>query len=234
MGCSSWCDEGNLVADTGTRRVCHVRTIVAEPRNGATAHRSGSCILDALGPRRLTSRLRLRSGVIWHRSTFDPRSPAPLAHETGRSGPGRVLVVEGLCREYGTRRVVDNFDLSLSAGERVALRGRNGSGKTTILRCILGTLTPTSGRILDRWTRSGLARCPRPGRRAAAAGPRLLPSSHRAEESALLRQDPRSDRHEASRRVDELDAELGLAEILSRRLDRCSTGCSRSSRSRVG
>src|SRR5436190_706215 len=61
------------------------------------------------------------------------------------SGSERVLVVEGLCREFGTRRVVDNLDLSLSAGERVALRGRNELGLAEILsrrldRCSTGML----------------------------------------------------------------------------------------------
>src|SRR5262245_4125173 len=58
-----------------------------------------------------------------------------------------LLVVERLCREFHGRRVIEDFDLSLSWGDRVALRGANGSGKTTILRCVLGTLRPTSGRI---------------------------------------------------------------------------------------
>jgi len=133
-------------------------------------------------------------------------------------------MVEGLCRDFGTRRVVDNFDLLLSAGERVALRGRNGSGKTTILRCILGTLSPTRGRIFVV------------GHAAGSLAARSLVGALLPQERAFyLRLTGRTnllffakvrglDRHEAGRRVHELDAELGLAEILSRRLDRCSTG----------
>jgi ABC-2 type transport system ATP-binding protein len=140
------------------------------------------------------------------------------------SGSGRVLVVEGLCREFGTRCVVDNFDLTLLAGERVALRGRNGSGKTTILRCILGTLSPTRGRILVG------------GHAAGSLAARSLVGALLPQERAFyLRLTGRTnllffakvrgiDRREASRRVQELDAELGLDEILSRRLDRCSSG----------
>ena len=159
-------------------------------------------------------------------ATVETRSAEPGAARArdGASGSERVLVVEGLCREYGTRRVVDNFNLSLSAGERVALRGRNGSGKTTILRCILGTLSPTSGRILIG------------GHEVASLAARSLVGALLPQDRAFyLRLTGRRnllffakirglDRHEASRRVEELDAELGLAEILSRRLDRCSTG----------
>ena len=139
-------------------------------------------------------------------------------------GSERVLVIEGLCREFGNRRVVDNLDLSLVAGERVALRGRNGSGKTTILRCILGTLSPTRGRILVG------------GHVAGSLAARGLVGALLPQERAFyLRLTGRTnliffakvrglDGQEARRRVEELDAELGLAEILSRRLDRCSTG----------
>src|ERR671935_2617267 len=59
----------------------------------------------------------------------------------------RVLVVEGLSRRFGTHEVVHSLDLTLAPGERVALRGPNGSGKTTVLRCIAGTVTPSGGRI---------------------------------------------------------------------------------------
>ena len=80
------------------------------------------------------------------------QSDAARARE-GASGPPRVLVVEGLCRDFGTRRVIYGFDLTVSAGERVALRGRNGSGKTTILRCILGNTLAVARPHLGRGTR---------------------------------------------------------------------------------
>src|SRR5690349_7930302 len=66
---------------------------------------------------------------------------------TPQAQPAELLVVERLSREFRGRQVIGNFDLSLARGERVALCGPNGSGKTTILRCVLGTLRPTSGRI---------------------------------------------------------------------------------------
>jgi ABC-type multidrug transport system ATPase subunit len=58
-----------------------------------------------------------------------------------------LLAIEGLTRRFGKRVVVESLDLSLEAGDRVALCGPNGSGKTTILRCIAGTLLPTDGQI---------------------------------------------------------------------------------------
>lgn len=57
------------------------------------------------------------------------------------------MAIERLARRFGQREVVKRFDLELARGQRVALRGPNGSGKTTILRCVAGTLAPTVGSV---------------------------------------------------------------------------------------
>ena len=45
-------------------------------------------------------------------------------------------------------KVLDQIDLAVHEGELLALLGQSGSGKSTILRCLTGLATPSSGRVL--------------------------------------------------------------------------------------
>jgi branched-chain amino acid transport system ATP-binding protein len=58
------------------------------------------------------------------------------------------LLIEEIDASYGAVRALDGVSLEVAAGETVALLGTNGNGKTTLMRCILGLLRPTRGRIV--------------------------------------------------------------------------------------
>jgi branched-chain amino acid transport system ATP-binding protein len=58
-----------------------------------------------------------------------------------------LLELAGLHAGYGQRRVLHDIDLSVEAGEIVAILGANGAGKTTTLRAISGTIV-RSGRVM--------------------------------------------------------------------------------------
>lgn len=66
----------------------------------------------------------------------------------------RVLEAEDIHASYGTSHVIQGLSLYVKEGECVSILGRNGVGKTTTLRCIMGLLSPWSGhiRILGRDT----------------------------------------------------------------------------------
>ena len=69
-----------------------------------------------------------------------------------------MLEVRGLHAGYGSSEVLFGIDLAVGAGEIVAVLGRNGMGKTTLVRTVMGLLGASSGSItLDRRSIRGLA-----------------------------------------------------------------------------
>lgn len=59
-----------------------------------------------------------------------------------------AIQVENLTKAFGKTTVLDNITVSFEKGQITGLIGRNGSGKTMLLKCIVGFVPPTSGKIL--------------------------------------------------------------------------------------
>ena len=59
-----------------------------------------------------------------------------------------VLAVTGLNKFYGGSHTLWDVDLDVPAGSRTCLMGRNGMGKTTLLKCIMGQLPVSSGEMM--------------------------------------------------------------------------------------
>jgi len=138
--------------------------------------------------------------------------------------PSPILSIRGLTRRFGDFEAVARLDLDVAPGERVALLGANGSGKSTVLRCVAGSLAPSEGTV----TVGG-----HPGGSAAAR--RLTGVSLSQERSFYLRLSGRENleffaaarvgrRANAVRAARAVEAELELEEIAAKRVDRCSTG----------
>ena len=58
-----------------------------------------------------------------------------------------LLAVRGLIVTYGSLKVLNGVDFEIRPGELVALIGENGSGKSTIVRCVAGDLAPSGGEV---------------------------------------------------------------------------------------
>jgi ATP-binding cassette subfamily F protein 3 len=67
----------------------------------------------------------------------------------GKPFPGKnMLGIDDLCFSYHPqKRLISNFKLTISAGDRICIIGKNGQGKTTLLRLLAGHLKPQSGGI---------------------------------------------------------------------------------------
>ncbi|MDR2569315.1 MAG: ATP-binding cassette domain-containing protein [Oscillospiraceae bacterium] len=66
-----------------------------------------------------------------------------------------VIDVKNVSKKFGSQEVLKNVSISCTVGQIYGLIGRNGSGKTVLLKCIIGLLKPESGEIIVKGKRIG-------------------------------------------------------------------------------
>ena len=59
-----------------------------------------------------------------------------------------VIRILGLKKSFGENRVLDGFNLDLHKGENIVVLGKSGSGKSVLIKCIIGLLRPDEGEVL--------------------------------------------------------------------------------------
>ena len=59
-----------------------------------------------------------------------------------------VIETRGLAKAYGGRRVVDNFNMAVSPGDIYGFVGKNGAGKSTVMKMICGNAAPSAGEVV--------------------------------------------------------------------------------------
>jgi len=77
-------------------------------------------------------------------ATTDQISMKLQANEAGHPP---VVAVESVYKSFGTQRVLNGVSLTVSRGETLAVLGRSGTGKSVLLRMIIGLQTPDSGYV---------------------------------------------------------------------------------------
>jgi phospholipid/cholesterol/gamma-HCH transport system ATP-binding protein len=58
------------------------------------------------------------------------------------------ISVQGLAKRFGPKRVLEDVSFSVQAGESLVLIGTSGSGKTLLLKCLLGLIKPDGGKVI--------------------------------------------------------------------------------------
>ena len=95
----------------------------------------------------------------------------PTFKFTQRRPSGRqVLELEGISKSYGEHRVLNNVSLRVQRGDRLAILGPNGIGKSTLLKIAMGVVEPDNGKVVGIRDLAGLLRAgpPRARRRLRA------------------------------------------------------------------
>jgi urea transport system ATP-binding protein len=155
-------------------------------------------------------------------STVRPTTSATSATSTP-SGPsaGAVLAVDGLSAGYGGSIVVSGTSLRVEAGQVACLMGRNGVGKTTLLKTVMGVVPARAGTI----TLDGRDLTRRPIHERARAGIGYVPQGRgvfpylSVRENLLMGLEAAADgRTEAEQRLDEQFTRFPVLRTMQQRL----------------
>jgi energy-coupling factor transport system ATP-binding protein len=223
----------DAAAATIADRLVHVRDgrVVEEAAPGAepelVVSRGGWIRLPGSGPGTVTverdgrvERRELRAGEPAAGGSTRPDAPAA----TGEV----VAELRGVAKAYGDRTVLDRFDLTVRRGRLVAIVGRSGTGKTTLLHLLAGLLRPTAGevvmdsKLLNGRSRTALAALRREAIGVVTQEPGLVPHLS-ARENVVLGLGLRGT-SAAGERADEALGVVGLTELRSRRAATLSAG----------
>jgi ABC-2 type transport system ATP-binding protein len=139
-----------------------------------------------------------------------------------------LLTIEGLSKQFGTIKAVDDVSFQVGRGEVLGFLGPNGAGKSTTMRMVAGYLTPSAGRIEV----SGFDVVDRPIEIRKRLGylPEGAPAYGDMNPIALLRfaADIRKLRGaDRDRRIDEVTARLELRDVLQQPIETLSKGFKR-------
>ena len=140
--------------------------VMREGRGHHPAHRRaqhagrGDALRRGLGAR---GRLGDRPGDARRRSARTKRHHLLSGPQPGGERLSALLATSGLHCGYGADEIIHAVDMEVAPGEIVTILGPNGCGKTTLVKCILGYVRTTKGRILFEAAEIQALRADRPG-----------------------------------------------------------------------
>ena len=124
--------QHNIQYEKQQRERAHLQQFVDRFRAQATKARQAQSRIKALERMVDIAPIRAASPI-----SFEFREPKKL--------PQPLLVLDDVAAGYGERHVLDHIKLSLSPGDRIALLGANGAGKSTMIKLLAGVSAPLGG-----------------------------------------------------------------------------------------
>ncbi len=88
--------------------------------------------------------------LLQEKELVSPSAPAPQTsrkHESDHTVEGTAIEAEGLIKDFGDFRAVNDVGFRISRGEIFGLLGANGAGKTTLIKMLVGILPPSRGSV---------------------------------------------------------------------------------------
>jgi ATPase subunit of ABC transporter with duplicated ATPase domains len=96
--------------------------------------------------RQAASKKKLLDRIVIERLPRTSRRYPTFRFQQVRPSGKVVVEAEGISKAYGSKRVLENVDLTVQRGDRLAIIGPNGIGKSTLLKILMGALLPDAGK----------------------------------------------------------------------------------------
>lgn len=106
--------------------------------------------VEGISARRKRNQGRLRALQDMRKeraSQIRRQGAAAMEMTSGPKSGKKVIEAQGITHAFDDKQIVRNFDLTVQRGDRVAFVGPNGVGKTTLIKILIGELTPDAGSV---------------------------------------------------------------------------------------
>ncbi len=97
--------------------------------------------------RQAQSKIKLIEKIVIERLPQSSRRYPTFKFQQVRPSGRQALELEGISKSYGTKKVLEDVSLRVERGDRIAIIGPNGIGKSTLLKIAMGETEPDAGRI---------------------------------------------------------------------------------------